>query len=617
MCGICGLVRWQGGVDLELVDGMAARLGHRGPDGRGLWRDPGGCAAFGHRRLAILDLTQRAAQPMLGHGGRVLAYNGEVYGFRSLRKELENEGIGLISSGDTEVVLAALAHWGAEALHRLDGMFALALWDPAGRLLLARDRLGIKPLFWAQVPGGVVFASELPALLVHPEVSRQLSRQALGRWLQLGYLPGSETLLKGVRKLEPGSRLIATPDGVTMERWYDPLTAAEAGSGPQTRGEALDLLEGTLREAVGRRLVADVPVGCFLSSGVDSSLVAAFAAEETPLESLTVRFEGGDDESRVALRSARLLGLEGRVTALDADAMAWLLPTWSAVAGDPFADPSLAPTLAVSRAARRQWKVALSGDGGDELFSGYARLRAMRWLQPLLRTPRGVRRLASILPLPPRRGFEKLRAVLMSRGASEAYQALQGLWPARVVAELLSEGEAPDAWPRELLDRVGQMPPWTRWRALDLVSFLPERVLAKVDRASMAHGLEVRVPLLDHHVVEAALSLPDHLTRDKSILRELLQRKAPQIRIPRRKLGFEVPLAAWVRGPLREEISRVVTGGGIENLGLNPDPARRALDAHLAGTRDAAEPLFALWVLESWYREVVGMDFARCRDAQG
>lgn len=589
---------------------MAARLEHRGPDGKGLWRDPGGCAAFGHRRLAVLDLTPRAAQPMVGHGGRVLAYNGEVYGFRSLRRELEREGVVFSSSGDTEIVLAALANWGAEALHRLDGMFALALWDPADRLLLARDRLGIKPLFWAEVPGGVVFASELPALLVHPEVPRRLSREALGRWLQLGYLPGSETLLKGVRRLEPGSKLIATPEGVTVERWYDPLKAAGAGRGPQTRGEALDLLEGAVRDAVGRRLIADVPVGCFLSSGVDSSLVAAFAAEEAALESLTVRFEGGDDESQVALRSARLLGLEGRATTLGATAMEALLPTWARVVGDPFADPSLAPTLAVSKVARQRWKVALSGDGGDELFSGYPRLRAMRWLEPLLRLPRGLRGLASGLPFPPRRGFEKLRAALQCSGAVGAYQALQGLWSPRLTAELLGDGEAPDPWPDQLLDRVEHLPPWIRWRALDLVSFLPERVLAKVDRASMTHGLEVRVPLLDHRVVEAALSLPEHLTRDKSILRELLYRKAPRVRIPRRKLGFEVPLAAWLRGPLREEISRVVEGGGIEKLGLDPEPARRALDAHLAGRRDAAEPLFALWVAESWYRQVMGIDQA-------
>ncbi len=607
MCGICGLVQWHGGVDPGVVEGMAVRLAHRGPDGKGLWRDPGGCAAFGHRRLAVLDLTPRSAQPMVGHGGRVLTYNGEVYGFRSLRRELEREGVVFSSSGDTEVVLAALANWGDKGLHRLDGMFALALWDPADRLLLARDRFGIKPLFWAQVPGGVVFASELPALLVCPGVSRQLNREALGRWLQLGYLPGSETLLKGVRKLEPGSRLIATPEGVTVQRWYDPLAAA-AGRGPQTRGEALDLLEGVVREAVGRRLVADVPLGCFLSSGVDSSLVAAFAGEETPLESLTVRFEGGDDESQAALTSARLLGLEGRVTMLGASAMEALLPTWARVVGDPFADPSLAPSLAVSEVARQRWKVALSGDGGDELFSGYPRLRAMRWLQPLLNIPRGVRRLASGLPFPPRRGFEKLRAALRCSQVVEAYQALQGLWPPWLTAELLGDGDVPDPWPGQLLDRVEQLPPWIRWRALDLVSFLPERVLAKVDRASMAHGLEVRVPLLDHRVVEAALSLPEHLTRNKSILRELLYRKAPLVRIPRRKLGFEVPLAAWLRGPLREEISRVVEGGGIEKLGLDPEPARRALDAHLAGTNDTAEPLFALWVVESWYREIAGID---------
>ena len=578
------------------MERMREALAHRGPDGEGLWRDPAGRAVLGHRRLAVLDLSPRAAQPMHDAEGRVLVYNGEIYGFRRLRRELEAAGRAFHSRGDTEVVLAALARWGEEALERLDGMFALALWEPEGRLLLARDRLGIKPLFWAEIPGGLVFASELPALLAHPGVGRRMDREALCRWLRLGYVPGRRTLLAGVRRLEPGTVLAAAPGRIRVRRWYDPLRAVSR-RGPASRAEAEEALEEVVGRAVRERLVADVPLGSFLSSGVDSTLVTAFAAAEAPLETLTVRFAGGEDESATARRTAALLGAEPRVEVLDGDAMLEGLAVWPEVAGDPFADPSLAPTMLVSAAARRRWTVALSGDGGDELFSGYPRLRAMPWLE---RLPGSLRSVARRAPLPPRRWAVKLREALAGERDEAVYATLQGVVPPGMVRDLMGEEGLPDPWPRELVERVRDLPPGTRWRALDLLTFLPERVLAKVDRASMSRSLEVRVPLLDHRVVETVLSLPPGLCAGKSLLRGVLRRRWPQIRLPRRKVGFEVPLAAWLRGPLRRPLERALLDGGLEGIGLHPEPARRALETHLSGRADLAEPLFALWLLVSW-----------------
>ncbi len=597
MCGICGWVRWEGGVELATVRRMTQRLVHRGPDGEGLWIDPAGRAAFGHRRLAVLDLSGRAAQPMVSAAGAVLAYNGEVYGFRELRRRLEREGVAFQSSGDTEVVLAALEREGSAGLDRLDGMFALALWDPRGRLLLARDRLGIKPLFWAEVPGGLVFASEVPALLEHPSVGRELDRESLGRWLQLGYVPGSATLLASVHRLEPGTCLECGPEGIRNRRWYDVLDAAARREPPRSRDEAVEALETEIAGAVRRRLVADVPLGAFLSSGVDSSLVAAVAAGDRELETLTVRFEGGADESVVARRTAERLGTLPRVETLDPAGMLGLLERWPDIAADPFADPSLAPTALVCRAARRRWTVALSGDGGDELFSGYPRLRAMPRVEKAFGVPGPLRSLAGNTPLPGRRWAGKLRAALHARDLLEAYQALQGLWPREMAAALLGAAP-PDPWPAGTVERIGGLGPWTRWRALDLLTFLPERVLAKVDRASMAHSLEVRVPLVDHRVVECALSLRPELVQGKGLLRAVLGRRVSGLGLPRRKLGFEVPLARWLRGPLHTEVERSLDD--LPELGLDPGPARTALTRHLSGAADLAEPLFALWLLTRW-----------------
>ena len=516
MCGICGWIEWHGRADLGPVRRMARVLAHRGPDGDGLWRDPTGTAVFGHRRLAVLDLSDRADQPMVETSGAALVYNGEVFGYRELRALLEREGRICRSSGDTEVVLQALALLGPDGLERLDGQFALAFWDPARRrLLLARDRLGIKPLFWAQVDGGIVFASELPALLEHPHVRRDLDMDALPPWLQLGYGAGEQTLVRGVRRLPPGHLLIADETGVRLKRWYDPLDALEKrGDGPTDRREAVDQLGTLLRDSVRRRLVSDVPLGCFLSGGGDSgAVVGAAVAEGARPETLTVRFSGGADESGAASGVARALGLQHRIADCVPSDLTGALEGWGRATGDPLADPSFLPTTLVSGEARRHWTVALSGDGGDELLSGYPRLRAMPKLERLQAVPRMLRRIPAVV-LPKRRWASKLRAALSAPDSWFAYQALQGVWPASEAARLFGRKSIDLPWDEALLGRIEGFDPWTRWRALDLLTFLPERMLAKVDRASMQHGLEARVPLLDHRIVELLLSVNPRWARD-------------------------------------------------------------------------------------------------------
>ncbi|MCD4749349.1 MAG: asparagine synthase (glutamine-hydrolyzing) [Thermoanaerobaculales bacterium] len=607
MCGICGWVDWRGRTEEGPVRRMAEALVHRGPDGEGYWRDPNGVAVLGHRRLAVLDLSDNARQPMIDPSGSVLVFNGEVYGFREIRSRLEAEGRVFRSSGDAEVVLAALSRWGRAAVDAFDGQFVLAFWDAKRRrLLLVRDRLGIKPLFWAETEGGLIFASELPALLRHPGVRRDLAAEEVSNWLQLGYGAGTSTLVRGVQRLAPGHCLEMDEDGLRIRRWYDVLEASERGDGDaKTIDEAAESLEGLLRHSVRRRLVSDVPLGCFLSGGVDSAaVVGAAVAEGARPDTLTIRFSGGRDESDAAARVAATFGLAHRVGDCEASHLERTLAGWARATGDPLADPSFLPTGLVSAEARKNWTVALSGDGGDELLSGYPRLRAMPRLERILGAPRVLRKAPGLL-LPAERWANKLRAALAAPDRWSAYQALQGVWPLAEVASLMNRTDVGLPWGAIDLKRLESLPSWTRWRALDVLTFLPERMLAKVDRASMAASLEVRVPLLDHHIVEFLLSLPSSPARDKGVLRRTLDR----LRVPqpsRRKVGFEIPLGSWLRGPLREPVRALVFGEACDDLGLDRKILEKIWLAHQSGAADYGERLLAVAVLSRWLGDVLG-----------
>lgn len=602
MCGICGWVDPTGEVASGAVRAMMGRLAHRGPDGEGLWSDPSGVAVLGHTRLRIVDLDPRADQPMVDPSGAVLVFNGELYGFAAHRAELERRGERFRTTGDTEVLLRLVATGGVAALEPCVGMFAFAVWWPAERrLLLMRDRLGIKPLFWARTGSGVAFASELPALAAHPAVRRSADPDDVARWLQLGYSPAPRTLLRGVRRVPAGGWVELTPEGLREGTFYD-LVQRVTSAVPVAPDGAAEALSERLVEAVRLRLVADVPLGCFLSSGVDSTaIVAAAAAAGARPGTLTVVAEGGEDESAAAVRTAAALGLEPGVERCRPGDLLALADRWVEVAGDPLADPSLLPTLLVSRAARERWTVALSGDGGDELTGGYPRLGWMPRIERLLAMPRGLRpRIAAHGP----RWAGKLAAAVAAPDRWTAYQALQGVWPSDEVSRLLGGREVAPPWPEELLARLEPVPRWRRYRLLDAATFLPERVLAKVDRASMSCSLEVRVPLLDHRVAELLLAAPREVTAGKRVLREAIARlRGPQP--ARHKLGFEIPLGGWLRGPLARTVEAAVGSDALADHGVDRGVLRRVWDRHRSGAADLGERLLAVVVLDRWLRAYV------------
>ncbi len=654
MCGIVGVL--EPGARAEtlgpLVAAMTAALRHRGPDDEGLWTQAEAGLALGHRRLAVLDPTPAGRQPLVSHDGRVVVcHNGELYDYRALRAELAREGRRVEGDSDTRVLAEACAAWGVAAtLPRLRGMFAFAVWEvDARRLTLARDPLGIKPLYWARLGGALAFASELHALRRHPAWDGALDPSALAGYLRRGYVPGARSIHRGVHKLAPGWALEADAAGRIELRPFAPLGEALARARAAPPDPALadpwaatDRLEATLRAAVRRQSVSDVPLGAFLSGGYDSSAVVALLQAETGrrVQTFSVGFAGAarapgqaatgeGDEAAHARAVAAHLGTdhtELEVTPAEALRAIERLP---ALYDEPFADSSQVPTFLVSELARRTVTVALSGDGGDELFLGYNRhALAARLAGPLGATPRALRRLAggalralsppawdallARLPGPAAaaraRGvtgirLHKLAGALAARDLAALHDALLTHW-ADPAALLVDGAPAPPAafegaLPSALRHPAEQL----AWR--DLVGYLPDDVLTKVDRASMAVGLEVRVPLLDEQVLDLAWRLPLELElrggQRKWILRQVLYRHVPPRLLDRPKAGFAWPVAAWLRGPLREWAEALLAPSALARAGvLRPEPIRACWAAHLAGRRDEHAALWTALMLQQW-----------------
>lgn len=620
MCGIVGFTH-RGAEDAAgLVRRMAVPLQPRGPDGEGYFAD--GRAALGHRRLSVLDLVT-GAQPMKDAGGRYhIVCNGEIYNFLELRAELAARGVAFRTRSDTEVVLELFAREGAAALQRLNGMFALAIWDEvARRLFLARDRMGVKPLFYAARGAELVFASELKALLLHPAVGRRLRRSAVPKYFAFGYVPAPETIFEGVCKLEPGGWLEWHERGFRTGRYWDlpAAAAAPAAAADECAGELLELL----RDAVSLRLRADVPVGIFLSGGIDSSLVTALAAGSAarPPPTFSIGFaEGGFDESPYAREVAARWGTAHHHAVLTPAAARDLLPAALRVLDEPLADASIVPTFLLARLAAGTVKVALGGDGGDELFAGYPAFPLHRlmeraaWLPPAFF--RGLERLADRLPVT----YRYTSAHFLLRQFLDGYDAPPEarflLWlgcaGARRRDSLFAPGlrrELAAADPYEDVARhalaSGRPDVFERLLYLAAKMYLQDDILVKVDRAAMAHSLEVRAPFLDYRLVEWAARLPARMKTRRGVAKWLLKRAArgllPDRIIRRRKAGFMVPLAAWLAGAWRPLVEEQCDAARLRDEGLfDPAGVRRLLDEHFERRRDHRKLIWALLVFQAW-----------------
>ncbi len=641
MCGIAGF--WSDSVhDKLLAEKMASRITTRGPDDAGVWYDSSAGLALAHRRLSIIDLSPAGHQPMVSPCGRfVLIYNGEIYNHQDLRRELEEENGGFEWRGhsDTETLLAGLRHWGVErCLQKLNGMFAFALWDNAERqLFLARDRMGEKPLYYGRNGNAFLFGSELKALAAHPEWQGKVNRDALALYMRHNYIPAPWSIYQGIVKLRPAHFVVIRDDGreVGESRCYWDLGAvaeqgvADAGRDANTLIGELDTL---LRNAIRRRMMADVPLGAFLSGGYDSTIVAAFmqAQSEQPVKTFSIGFhEAAYNEAQHARAVADHLGTEHtELYVTPAEAMA-VIPKLPTIYDEPFSDSSQIPTYLVSQLARQHVTVSLSGDGGDELFCGYNRYvlgydiwRKLRLLSPPIR-----RALAVILQRGPWHIFDTLQRLLPQRmRVSNLADRLPKLAEVLDHADgesfyrfLVSHAKQPDQLvlgstePETILSRSELLPSLPGLREqmmyLDMMTYLPDDILTKVDRASMAVSLEARVPLLDHRIVEFAWNVPTEFKcrngQSKWLLRQVLYRYVPRELMERPKMGFGVPIEHWLCGPLREWAEELLSEKRLRNEGFfDPAPVRQMWEEHVHGERRWHYHLWDVLMFQAWLENV-------------
>jgi len=646
MCGFAGFLGQRGGSASELetiARDMAHAIAHRGPDMDGVWVDPIHGLGLGHRRLSIVDLSSAGHQPMISASSRyVIAFNGEIYNHTGLRAELARAGHAPVWRGhsDTETLLAAFEAWGIEqTLKRSVGMFAFAMWDQARRTLtLARDRVGEKPLYYGWIGGLLVFASELKALKAHILFRPAIDRSALALFMRYGYVPAPHSIYEGIRKLPAGTRLeveASAPGLEAQPRAYwsvaDVISSGLANPFVGNQDDAVSELERILRLSISQQMVADVPLGAFLSGGIDSSTVVALMQAESKrrIKTFTIGFgQATHDEAAHAKAVARHLGTEHTELYVTPEEALTVIPRLPHIYDEPFADSSQIPTYLVAQMARQHVTVSLSGDGGDELFGGYNRyLLTQRTWGTLSRVPVSLRRAAAatlnlvspsdwtrildpVQRLAPTRLRqadigEKVRKgamVLPAANSEELYDLLLSHWLGNVVLGGGIGSTNDDRATPHLDDVVHQM------MAKDMLGYLPDDVLCKVDRAAMAVSLETRVPFLDHRVIEFAWQLPLSLkVRDgqgKWALRQVLYRHIPRELVERPKMGFTVPLAAWLRGPLKNWAEALLDPSRLSRQGfLDPTPIRRAWEEHVSGKRNWQDRLWDALMFQAWLEE--------------
>jgi len=655
MCGIAGVISFDSarfGISREVLGAMSACIAHRGPDGEGIFFDDsrgataGGVACgLAHRRLAIIDPDPRANQPFCDDRGRQLVYNGEIYNFRELRRELEQlkPDYRWRTNCDTEVLLVAYDAWGEACVERFDGMFAFAVWDPATRsVVLARDRMGQKPLYLAVMPSGdghgigaVAFASELAALRAVPWVDASVDDAALGHYLRFGYIPAPLTIYRGCEKLPPARWMRVTGKGLEVQQYFNPNDASDAApTSPLIVQSTRDLLTA----AVKRQLVSDVPLGCFLSGGIDSSIIAAAmkasVGRDQPVLTFSIGFDDARyDETKFAAEVAKHLGTTHHAFTVRPNA-AEDLPKLAAVFGEPFGDSSALPTHYLARETRQHVKVALSGDGGDELFAGYDRYRALLLGEGFAALPEPLKKIAlnkiwERLPgTHPKSSVARLKRLLASLHLPppERYDSFMRYFSDSGVAALLVSREEASGgganWLRQQFMALSDGRDVVQTAlALDRVTYLPEDLLTKVDRAAMLHALEVRSPFMDPQLVHFAAGLSTEqllgtrggagafmqspmTTPAKVILRDAFAADLPPSVFKRRKMGFAVPIGEWFRGDLRGLLHDSLTAAdSFAASHFNRATIHKLLDDHDTKQADHAQRLYALLMLELWWRE--------------
>jgi asparagine synthase (glutamine-hydrolysing) len=646
MCAIVGFWDPSGSlteVELEhAASGMAAVLRHRGPDDQGVWADEDASLALGHRRLAILDLTREGHQPMHSADGRyVLSFNGEIYNFQSLRDDLEQRGHLFRGRSDTEVMLSAFCEWGLlPALERFAGMFAFALWDRRERTLhLARDRAGEKPLYFGWTDGMFVFGSELKALRAHPHWRGGINRDALALFMRYGYVPAPHCIYENIYRLPPGCSLTLAEFDIHARQTPEPTaywsaqTVAETGATNPFHGseaEAGERLRELLFQSVGRQMVADVPLGAFLSGGIDSSLVVALmqAQSRRPIKTFSIGFRQEEfNEAPFAKAVAAHLGTDHTELYVQDRDLQQVISQLPRIYDEPFADPSQIPTTLLCRLAGASVKVSLSGDGGDELFGGYNHYRiGQRLCKIIAPIPRSCR-------APLARHLRHIAQAGLNRPmtARRANRLLNRLWnlsdilPAAtdysLYQLLMSPNRDPRPWLNQVLEREtqpGQFPAWAklperlqRMMWLDFVQYLPDDILVKVDRAAMSVSLETRVPLLDDRVIEFAFRLPTAFNQKgncgKWLLRQILHQYVPPVLVDRPKRGFATPIAEWLRGPMREWAEDLLGEARLRQEGFfNARQVRQNWREHLDQKRDWSPGLWHTLMFQAWLDEQKG-----------
>jgi len=633
MCGIAGVAGGAFTDDglADIVHAMARAVAHRGPDAEGFHVSTADRLALGHRRLAVIDLSPAGAQPMTSASGRwTIVFNGEIYNFPTMRAELQEGGVRLRSSSDTEVLLEAIERFGVnEALRRTNGMFAFAAWDRRERrLVVARDRLGEKPLYWTASSSSVAFASELRALRVVPGLDLEIDSASVAALLRWSFVPHPHTIYRGVRQLAPGHLLEiemtgSAPTVIEREWWSlaNTLDAAVARRSPTTLDAAAEELEPLLHDAVRIRMASDVPLGAFLSGGIDSSLVAALAARSNaggPIDTFTVSMPAaGLDESAHAAAVAKHLGSRHHVVHLSlSDALAEI-PTLATTWDEPFADPSMLPTVLLCRAARSRLTVCLGGDGGDELFAGYNRhavgaalhqrtaripavLRSVVGRAAMLPSPSAIDAMGRLIPArrrPPNLGDKVHKAGALLRGTDDAWAALAGVWEQRHLGVAAHGPSVPST--------RAHLGPVERMMVADTAAVLPDQMLVKVVLASMASALEVRVPLLDHRLLEWSWRQPvDVLTFGgvgKRVLRRVAETVLPADIVRRPKMGFDPPLAGWLRSELKPWAADMLAEPRSVREGwLDREALKLVWAEHQSGRRNHEYRLWGVLMLEQW-----------------